>query len=77
MSWEGKTPTVTIENDVTPTVDVRCGCGCELIPVSGDERPPMTKPEMSMQFHCLISRLGDWRFCNFHKETWIRVKPTD
>ncbi len=77
MSFDGKTPTVEIDNDITPTVADRCLCGDEVILVSGDERPPMTKQEMEIQFHCLQSRFGDWRFCNFHKETWLRVKPAD
>ncbi len=77
MSWDGKTPTVEVSNDVTPTVEYRCACGQEIVFIAPDERPPMTKAEMDMQFHCLSSRLGDWKFCNFHKETWLRVKPTD
>jgi hypothetical protein len=73
MTWEGKTPTVAIDNDVTPTVSNRCSCGDELIYVDGDEKPPLTQEEISLQFHCLMSRGGDWFFCMHQGATWVRM----
>ncbi len=73
MAWEGKTPTVEIVDDVTPVTLDKCYCGSEKIFVDGDEKPPMTREEMDLQFYCLISRAGDWEYCNFHKETWARL----
>lgn len=73
-SWDGVTPTVAIDNDITPTVSDKCDCGSEKIFVDADESPPITQQEIDLQFHCLESRAGDWVFCRFHGETWIRVK---
>ncbi len=73
MSFDGKTPTVAFDNDITPTVANRCSCGQELVFIDGDEKPPMTPEEINVQFHCLMSRRGDWFFCIEQAATWIRV----
>lgn len=72
MTWDGATPTAKFD-DVTPVQRDRCTCGQELIMIDGDEKPPVTKEEQAMQFHCLSSRAGDWRYCQTHNETWVKV----
>lgn len=71
-TWDGVTPVQTFD-DVTPAVKDRCSCGSELIMVDGDERPPMTREEIDLQFRCLMSRRGDWFFCMTQAATWSRV----
>ena len=76
MSNEGNTPTVEVDNDVTPTVRDRCSCGSELIYVDADEKPPVTLQEMDLQFHCLMSRAGDWFYCVDQHATWVKLDPS-
>lgn len=71
-TWDGVTPVQTFD-DVTPAVKDRCSCSSELIFVDADERPPMTKEEIALQHHCLMSRAGDWFFCMDQGATWTRV----
>ena len=77
MSYDGKTPTTTADNDVTPTVGNRCSCGSELVYVDGDEKPPVTQAEIDLQFHCLMSRNGDWFHCIDQRATWVKLTPRD
>lgn len=75
MSYDGKTPTQTVDNDVTPTVANRCSCGGELIYVDDDEVLPRTQAEIDLQFHCLMNRSGREFFCLDQGATWIRLAP--
>ena len=77
MSYDGKTPTQTVNNDVTPTVANRCSCGGELIYVASDENFPMTRAEKDLQFHCLMARDGSKFFCMDQRETWARLADVD
>ena len=73
MTWDGVTPVSEVVNDLTPVVHNRCSCGSELILVDANEHPPMTPEEIDLQFHCLMSRAGDWFFCMSQAATWTRV----
>lgn len=59
--------------DKTPAYQHQCFCGRERILVDKDEKPPLTDAEMALQFHCLMSRAGDWIFCFDRGETWVRM----
>jgi len=73
MSWDGKTPTNEVNNDITPYVANQCSCGSELIYIDGSEKPPITKAEKALQFHCLYSRAGDLFHCHTHNATWVQL----
>lgn len=55
-----------------PTVS-QCGCGRTIYLVDGNENPPIAQDELEKQSVCLMSRDGDWFFCDSQGSTWVRA----